>query len=106
MFHRFLGVFLLLLIPAIVLTLVLFGIRPNLHSDTTLSIIHYHLPTLPTISINLSSPRTTTPDAFNQTIIEYNLFRPFGWRPSVPDPKYELLGITISHHPEHTKATI
>lgn len=29
---------------------------------------------------------------FYQTIIDNNLFRPLGWRPSVPPPAYRLLG--------------
>ena len=101
MFHRLLDIFHIVIILVI---FVLFVNRLHLHSDPTQPILQ-HKSRLG-ISVNVSSPRSTTPDAFYQTIIEYNLFRPFGWRLSVPDPQYELLGTTISHRPEHTKATI
>ena len=47
------------------------------------------------------------PDAFYQTIIDNNLFRPLGWQPETPQPKYRLLGTQIATNTtQHTKAFI
>ncbi len=46
-------------------------------------------------------------DAFYQVIIDNNLFRPLGWRPPTPKPKYILIGTVIATDAtQHTKAFI
>lgn len=48
-----------------------------------------------------------TPEAFYQTIIDNNLFRPLGWQPEAPQPKYMLIGTVITKNTtQHTKAFI
>ncbi len=48
-----------------------------------------------------------TPEAFYQTIIDNNLFRPLGWQPEAPQPKYMLIGTAIAKNTtQHTKAFI
>ncbi len=46
-------------------------------------------------------------DAFYQAIIDNNLFRPLGWQPEAPQPKYMLIGTAIATNTtQHTKAFI
>ncbi len=48
-----------------------------------------------------------TPEAFYQIIIDNNLFRPLGWQPEVPQPKYMLIGTVIAKNTaQHTEAFI
>lgn len=48
-----------------------------------------------------------TPEAFYQTIIDNNLFRPLGWQPETPQPKYMLIGTAIAKNTaQHTEAFI
>ena len=49
----------------------------------------------------------TTLDAYYQIIIDNNLFRPLGWQPEEPQPKYMLEGTLIAENTtQHTKAFI
>ncbi|RKU12978.1 hypothetical protein C6501_10055 [Candidatus Poribacteria bacterium] len=46
-------------------------------------------------------------DAFYQAIIDNNIFRPLGWQPETPQPKYVLIGTAIATNTtQHTKAYI
>ena len=48
-----------------------------------------------------------TLEAFYQTIIDNNIFRPLGWQPVAPQPKYMLIGTAIATRTtQHTKAFI
>lgn len=48
-----------------------------------------------------------TPEAFYHAIIDNNLFRPLGWQPEAPQPKYMLIGTAITKNTtQHKKAFI
>ena len=48
-----------------------------------------------------------TPDAYYQIIIDNNLFRPLGWKPEEPKPKYMLIGTVLAKNTtKNTKALI
>ena len=48
-----------------------------------------------------------TPEAYYQVIIDNNLFRPLGWQPETPQPKYMLIGTAIATDTtQNTKAFI
>lgn len=49
----------------------------------------------------------STPDAYYQIIIDNNLFRPLGWKPEEPKPKYILIGTVLAKNTtQHTEAII
>ena len=48
-----------------------------------------------------------TLDAYYQIIIDNNLFRPLGWQPEEPTPKYMLIGtMTVKNTTQYTEAII
>lgn len=54
-------------------------------------------------TVNIPGP----PDTFYQIIIDNNLFRPLGWQPETPQPKFMLIGTAIAKNTtQHTKAFI
>ncbi len=64
----------------------------------------------PSQNKNMEGKTDNTPgtlDAYYQIIIDNNLFRPLGWKPEEPKPKYMLIGTVLAKNTtKHTKALI
>lgn len=102
MSHRLLDFF---LSGVILLSVVLFVVRPSVQSAAPVPIAAVENPPL-TRPQHKSSLPTADSQAFYQTIIDANIFRPLGWRVSTPAPTYHLLGTTIYENQAQNQAVI
>ena len=101
---RILGFF---LIATLTVFLVLFVLRPQLQSAKRVNTrIQVPAPSVYDDPHPLDAPSSVSEKDFYQTIIDNNLFRPLILEVAEPPPRYELLGTTISHQPQHTQAMI